>query len=266
MKRLRVGTACCCIAFAVPAMAADAPPAAAAQCLTDLGTFSARLNQAGYWMGGSADGYGYPMGGYGYGDMTGPEDYYSTRSGYDIRTLLSAANILARQGQQATCEAVLAQTATMYAAYAATLHSEGINVHGGPGWQRRQIAGALPVSDATAALRIGQLVDTDVLNPQDVSLGSVHDIVLSPQTGRIAYLIIGRGGIFGFDQSYFPVPWHDFKATANVNLLVLDASEADMSAAPQVSDAQFVTRGAFAAISQRVDSYWLAHLPAKAAE
>jgi sporulation protein YlmC with PRC-barrel domain len=267
---LRAGTVACCLAVIVsPALAADPPPAVAAAqpaqtCLSDVHALSARMNRDGYWMGGSDYGYGMPMGGY--GDMSGPADYYSTRPGYEIKTLVSAANILAHRGEQQACAAVLAVAGTMYAAMAAGLHGPAVAGGAGLDWQRRQIAGATPVTNQIAALRMSSLVDTSLLNPQAQTLGSVHDVVLSPKTGRIAYLIIGRGGIFGFDQTYTPVPWQDFKATQNVNVLVLDATETGMANAPVISDAQFTARGQFAAESGRVDAYWQALLPAKTAE
>jgi sporulation protein YlmC with PRC-barrel domain len=130
----------------------------------------------------------------------------------------------------------------------------------GPGWWRRQIDTALPVTGKRIAFRSDQLIDTDVRNPRTQGLGSMHDIVMNPKTGKIAYLVIARAGIFGFDTKYVPIPWDDFKATRSVNLLVLDATSARMDAAPEVSDDQFPPIGHFDQESQKMDAYWKTHL------
>ena len=127
------------------------------------------------------------------------------------------------------------------------------------GWRQQQFAAARPVAGMNTALRSDELLGTDVRDPQNEALGSVHDLVMSPKTGKIAYLIIARGGIFGIDEKFVPVPWEDFKATPTMNLLMLDTTKSTMAAAPQVNNDQFATPGHFDPESQKVDAYWKAH-------
>ena len=250
----------------------------AKKCLSDLRIFDGQMGKSGYWLGGSGNGYGFPIGasGYGYGypgghggligdrpvggHQTDATGYQSARPGYEVRTLLAAASILAQNGQQQPCEAVLATTHDIYKLYVADLHSRGVHVADIPGWRKQQIAAAKSVTAKNTSFRSDELIGTEVRSPQDVALGSVDDLVMSPQTGKIAYLVIARGGLFGIDEKYVPVPWDDFKISSSVNLLVLDATKGAMEAAPQVNNDQFAAANHFNQQSLKVDTYWKAHL------
>lgn len=250
---------------------ADAKTASAAKpakkCLTDLQAFYSKMEKDGYWLGGAGFGYGYPMDGYTYPTGGYPErhvaGYQNARPGYEVRMLVASANILARNGQQQSCEDVLATTRDIYKRYAADMHNGGAPMADVPGWRRQEIAAAQPVTRKDISFRSDELLGTAVRNPKDEALGSVEDLVMSPKTGKIAYLVIGRGGIFGIDEKYVPVPWKDFKTAPNMSLLVLDTTKAIMDAAPEVKEDQFATGGHFGQQGEKVDAYWKAHLSEK---
>jgi sporulation protein YlmC with PRC-barrel domain len=169
-------------------------------------------------------------------------------------------------GQEPQCQTVLATTRAIYGRYVTDLHGSGVNSAEIPGWRQRQIASAVPVTGTETSFRSDQLLDSDVVSPGNEALGSVHDLVFSPHTGKIAYVIISRGGLFGIDASYIPVPWGAIKAAPNATLLVLDTTKAAMNAAPQVSDNQFSAAGQFDQESQKVDAYWASHVKIVAAK
>lgn len=259
---------------AVQVHGAAAPDAMAARsankCMNDLGTFTSTMQKDGNWFGGSGYGYGSPMEGYHPEAMARGGDaanepavprYMNARPGYEIHTLIASANILAQHGQQAQCEALLGTTRKLYGQYGPEMHHENGHNVSSDDWRRQQIADAQTVGASKVSYRSNELIGTDVLDAKGAELGSVHDIVLSPKEGKIAYLVIGRGGFFGINKKYVPVPWADFKATSGATLLVLDATKATMEGAPQVKENQFSAKGGFDQESQKVDEYWTAHRP-----
>jgi sporulation protein YlmC with PRC-barrel domain len=278
-----------CLGFAAPLLAAEAPatgmanrPSSVAhkvanngfaakpamKCLSDLRAFDSQMEKGGYWLGASGFGYGFPVGGYGYGYPMGAgypaaTAYQNARPGYEVRILIAAANILAQTGKQQQCEDVLNTTRGVYKRYVADLHNGGVPAADVPGWRNQQIAAAQPVTGKNTSFRSDELLGTEVRNAQNEALGSVDDIVMSPKTGEIAYLVIARGGLFGIDEKHVPVPWHDFKIAPNVNLLVLDATKASMDTAPRVNNDRFAKPDQFGQQSAKVDAYWKTHLSTK---
>jgi hypothetical protein len=202
--------ACFFVALAAPPVMAEATSGSAAnQCLTDLRAFNSQMQKDGYWLGGyggAADpalggygyGYGYPLDGSGYGagvnDSQGDAgaSYLNARPGYEIRSLLAAADILARHEQIQPCEGVLAATRDQYKQYVADMGKAGMKMTNVPGWQLQQIAAAQPVASTTSAFRSDQLLGTDVRNPQNEALGSIDDVASADWQDRLSVGSPGR--------------------------------------------------------------------------
>jgi sporulation protein YlmC with PRC-barrel domain len=247
------------------AAASDAKPAR--QCISDLRAFDGNLTKDGYWLHASDYGYGFPMYGFGYpygayvpaGGRLEASGYGRVRPGYDVRTLIAAANILALRGQQQACETLLTATRAIYRDYLAGVQSAKAAKADAPGWRNHLIAGALPVSAETASLRSDDLIGVDVVNSHNDNLGSVEDVLLSPKSGQIDYVVIGRGGVFGFEEKYVPVPWSAFKMAKGALLLVLDASKANMDSAPQMKEKMFAADVNFGRDNEKADDYWKTH-------
>ena len=167
----------------------------------------------------------------------GPGDY-NGRPGYEVRVLMASANILARYGQQQPCEDVLTEARGLYKSYLSDLQREGVTPVNLPQWrQRRQqeIAAAVPVLGSNVAFRSDELLGVEVRSSNGVALGSVDDLALNSEYGKLGYLVIARGGFFGFDETRIPIPWDDFKTAPNASLLVLDTTKSVLDAAPQVT-------------------------------
>lgn len=251
-----LATAVCLALAAGAAVAQTAPKKPAEACIADLKAFDSQLQKDGYWPHGAGYGYGYPM--YGYGE-TGM-GYGRVRPGYDLRTLIASAHILAQRGDQPGCESLLRSARGIYTTYTEELRGGKVPRMDVSAWRSRQIGAAVPVTGSEIAFRSDQLVGAAVVNPQGEDLGSVDDIVVGPQSEKIAYLVIGRGGLFGIDKKYVPVPWDSFKVAPGNQLLVLATTKATLDAAPQVKHDQNFQGADFAAESGKVTAFWAAHL------
>ena len=251
-----------------------ASPQSAQKCMNDLQALDDQMQREGNWLHGSGSGfgYGYPVYGYGYGygyghgygehgslvghGNTVNNSHSRARPGYEIRTLIASATILARRGQQPECDVLLTAARDVYKGYAADLRDSSASRSDGLAWRTKQIAAALPVARSKAGYRSDQLIGADVVDPQGNALGDVYDVVMSPQTGKITYLVVGRGGVFGVGEDHVPVPWEAFKMTAGSNTMVLDSTKSNLDAAPRVAENHFSPRGDVGQQGPSADAFW----------
>ncbi|TWU01734.1 PRC-barrel domain-containing protein [Neorhodopirellula pilleata] len=73
--------------------------------------------------------------------------------------------------------------------------------------------GTLDDVTAVGQIRASQLIGQNIYNKAEESIGEINDVVMDASTGKIAYVAVSYGGMFGLGDSLFAVPFKAFKCT-----------------------------------------------------
>jgi sporulation protein YlmC with PRC-barrel domain len=98
--------------------------------------------------------------------------------------------------------------------------------------------------------KASELIGINVNNSSDQKIGDVKNLGLDLQAGRVAYVILGSGGVLGVGDKLYVMPPNAFTLGADKKTLVSGIDKAKLEGAPtlngqnwgQISDAQFATR------------------------
>ncbi len=97
-------------------------------------------------------------------------------------------------------------------------------------------------------LSSSSICNTTVVNRQGETLGSIEDLMLDPQNGRIEYAVLDFGGFLGIGDKLFAVPLQAFEVDRTNEQFLLDVTKDKLSSAPgfdksnwpQTADREFV--------------------------
>lgn len=105
--------------------------------------------------------------------------------------------------------------------------------------------------------RASKLTGLNVRNTQGEKLGTVHDLVVSIDTGKIAYVAMSHGGVLGIGDKLFAVPYSELKFDHGKDemFFVLNMSKEKLEAAPGFNQSDW-PNFADPAWSEKVDSYY----------
>ena len=76
-----------------------------------------------------------------------------------------------------------------------------------------------------------QVEGTTIYNPAGDNLGSVEDVMIDKDTGKIADAEVGFGGLLGIGNRHYPMPWEKLKYDTNMGGFVVDLSSDNPAAA-----------------------------------
>ena len=80
--------------------------------------------------------------------------------------------------------------------------------------------------------KASELIGMSVRNPQDEELGTIKDIVIDFEQGRVAYVVLATGGLLGLGEKLVAVPINILRGQGDeADYLTLNASKAKLDAA-----------------------------------
>jgi len=87
-------------------------------------------------------------------------------------------------------------------------------------------------TQATMTDRASKIIGMTVQDPQGEKLGSINDITFDNHTGRVAFAVLGSGGIMGLGEKYYAVPWKALSMNTAGDALILNVDKEKLKNAP----------------------------------
>jgi sporulation protein YlmC with PRC-barrel domain len=69
------------------------------------------------------------------------------------------------------------------------------------------------------------LIGDKVMNSQGDQLGSLKEIMIDVDTGRVAYAVLDFGGFLGVGDKFFAVPWQAFSVDERGHRMILNVDK-----------------------------------------
>ncbi|MCK9297774.1 MAG: DUF2795 domain-containing protein [Methanoculleus sp.] len=74
-------------------------------------------------------------------------------------------------------------------------------------------------------MRAHDIRDIKVRNPEGENLGDISDIAIDRDSGCVAYAVLSYGGILGFGEKHFAIPWEAVRTRPGERSAVVDADK-----------------------------------------
>jgi sporulation protein YlmC with PRC-barrel domain len=85
---------------------------------------------------------------------------------------------------------------------------------------------------ASRVLSASTLKGDDVVNIKDEKLGTVEEVMINLESGRIAYAVLSFGSFLGMGGKLFAIPWSALSVDTIEKRLVLDVAKERLENAP----------------------------------
>jgi len=113
----------------------------------------------------------------------------------------------------------------------------------GPGAAKEGDRKATSPEATTTMYRASKILGAALRNAQSENLGSVEDLLLD-RNSKVAFAIVGHGGVLGIGESYIPVPWSKLSFTDREDtglVATINSNKEQLEKAPLVNGDTYAT-------------------------
>lgn len=81
-------------------------------------------------------------------------------------------------------------------------------------------------------VKASEITGVDVKNMDGENLGTINEVVIDKAFGKVNYLVLEFGGVLGFGNKFFALPWHLFRYDRIEDCFLIDINKERLENAP----------------------------------
>lgn len=81
-------------------------------------------------------------------------------------------------------------------------------------------------------VKASEVTGVNVKNQDGENLGKINEVVLDKALGRVSYLVLDFGGVLGFGNKFFAIPWKLFSYNEEEDCFILNLTKDQLKDAP----------------------------------
>lgn len=81
-------------------------------------------------------------------------------------------------------------------------------------------------------VKASEVVGVNVKNKAGENLGTINEVVINKELGKISYLVLNFGGHLGFGNKFFAIPWKVFTYNEDQDCFILNVEKDRLKNAP----------------------------------
>lgn len=85
---------------------------------------------------------------------------------------------------------------------------------------------------AVSSMSASTLIGDTVKNRGDENIGSLEEIMIDLESGRVAYAVLSAGGFLGLGEKFFAIPWELVAVDTDDKKVVIDLDKETLENAP----------------------------------